>query len=70
MLVIDLHALQTVNLLNLIHDVLLNLDRTEYVENVGRGYGAVGKTGSGPYVVVLLNEYLLGHRHEIGFLDT
>ena len=35
-LVIDLHTLETVNRLNLIHNVLLSLYRTEDIEDVGR----------------------------------
>ena len=35
-LVVDLHTLESVNGLNLIHNVLLSLDRTEDIEDVGR----------------------------------
>ncbi len=63
MLVVDLHTLQTINRLDLVHDVFLGLYRTENTENVGRGDTAVGQPGTGLDVVVLLNQDLLGQRN-------
>ena len=65
MLVVDLHTLQTVNRLDLVDDVVLGLDRSEDVEDVGRRGATVGQLGAGLDVVVLLDEDLLGERNEI-----
>ena len=70
MLVVDLHTLQTVNRLYLVDDVVLSLDRSEDVEDVGRGDATVRKPCSGLYVVVLLNQDLLGKRNEVVLLHT
>ena len=64
-LVIDLHTLETVNLLDFIDNVFLHLDRSENVENVRRGDCSVRKPHAGLHVVVLLNKYLLGKRYEV-----
>ena len=68
MLVVDLHALHTVHLLNLIDDVFLHLDGTLDGQDVGRGDGTVGEGHACADVVVLLYENLLGQGHEIAFL--
>ena len=70
MLVVDLHTLQTIHCLNLIHNVFLSLNGAEDVENVGRGDASVGKRSSRLDVVVLLHEDLLGQWHEIMLLDA
>ena len=70
MLVVDLHTLQTVNFLNLIHDVLLYLHGTLDVQDVGRGERTFGKRRTGFHVVVLLCQNLLGCGDEILFLFT
>ena len=70
MLVVDLHTLQAVHCLNLVHDILLSLDRSEYIEDVAGRNSTVGKGSAGLYIVVLLNKNLLGQRHQIVLLDT
>ena len=65
MFVVDLHTLQTIHGLNLIDNVLLSLHRTKDVQDVGRRSTAVGETGTGLHVVVLLNQDLLGGRNLI-----
>ena len=70
MLVVDLHTLETINRLDLVHDILLGLYRAEYTENVGRGDAAVGQPGTGLDVVVLLNQDLLGQRNQIVLFST
>ena len=69
-LVVDLHALQTIHGLDLVDDVLLRLHRTEDVQDVGRGDAAVGQAGACANVVVLLDQDLLGRRDLVGLLDT
>ena len=65
MLVVDLHTLQTVNVLYLIDDVLLNGGRTLDGEDVARGDRTVGERSSCTYGVVLLHKDLLRERNEI-----
>ena len=59
MLVVDLHALHTVDFLNLVDDVLLHLDGTLDGQDVGGRYGTVGQGHTCADVVVLLYENLL-----------
>ena len=58
MLVINLHTLQTINVLNLIHDVLLHGCGTLDGQDVGWRDSTIGKWSAGTNVVVLLNQYL------------
>ncbi len=67
-LVVDLHTLHAVHVLNFVDDVFLNGCRSHDVEDVGRSDGTVGEGSTGAYVVVFLNEDLLGQGHEV-FLD-
>ena len=69
-LVVDLHTLQTVDSLNLVDNVVLRFDRSEDVEDVGRGDASVGQFGTCLDIVILLYENLLGGRNEVVLLDT
>ena len=69
-LVVDLHTLQTVNRLYLVDNIVLSLDWSEDVEDVGRGDASVREPCSGLDVVVLLNQNLLCKRNEIVLLDS
>ena len=61
MLVVDLYTLQAINGLDLVHNVFLCLHRTQDIQDIGGRSAAVGKTGTGLHIVVLLNQDLLGH---------
>ena len=65
MLVVDLNALQTVNVLYFVDDVFLNGRRTLDGKYVGRCDDAVGKRCSGTHGIVLLDKYLLRQRYKI-----
>ena len=70
MLVVDLHALHTVDFLNLVDDVLLHLDGTLDGQDIGGRYGTVGQGHTCADVVVLLYENLLGQRYQVALLVT
>ena len=70
MFVVDLHTLQTIYILNLIHDILLYGCGTLDGKDVTWGYGTVRQRGSGAYIITLLNKNLLGEGHQIFFLVT
>ena len=65
MLVVYLHTLQAVNVLHLVDDVLLHGRRALDGQDVGRGDNAVGQRCAGTHGIVLLNQNLLGERHEV-----
>ena len=65
MLVVNLHTLQTVHVLYLVHDILLHCRRTFNGQNVGRRSGTVRQRSTSTYIVVLLYQNLFGQRHEI-----
>ena len=65
MLVVDLHTLQTVNVLHLVNDVLLNGSRTLDGEDVARSDDTVRKRCACAYGVVLLYKNLLRERYEV-----
>ena len=65
MLVVNLHTLQTIHILNLIHDIFLYGSRPLDGQNIGRSDYTVGKRGSGTHGIVLLHQNLLGQRHKI-----
>ena len=64
-LVVDLHTLHTIYVLNLVHDILLNLRRTEDTQNVARGDRAVRQCHTSLHVVVLLNQDLTRQGYQI-----
>ena len=59
MLVVDLHTLQTVHILHLIHDILLNGGGTLDGQDIGRRDDTIAERGAGTYGIVLLNQDLL-----------
>ena len=65
MLVVDLHTLQTVNVLNLINDILLYGCGALDGEDVARSDDTVRERSACTHSVVLLNEDLLRQRYEI-----
>ena len=65
MLVVDLNALHTVNVLNLVDNVFLHSRRTHDVEDVSGSDGPVAQGSAGTHVVIFLNENLLRQGHEI-----
>src|SRR5699024_12458955 len=67
-LVIDLRCLQSVNLLNLIHEVGLYGIRSENIQYFFRRNRSIGKLLAGFHIVVLLNKNMLGQRNKIGLL--
>ena len=67
-LVVDLHALETIDLLDLVDDVLLDLHRALDGEDVGRGDGAFGERGASLDIVLILSKDLLGGGDEVGTL--
>ena len=67
-LVVDLHTLQAVNVLDLIHDIFLHCRRAFDGKDVGRRDGTVGQRRSGAHVVVFLHEDLFREGHEVMFL--
>ncbi len=68
MLVVDLHALHTVDVLHLVDDIILHGRGTLDVKDVGRSDVAVGKRSAGTHEVVLLHKNLLRQRHKIFLL--
>ena len=70
MLVIDLYTLQTIYVLNLIHDVLLNSGRTHNSEDIARSDSTVRERSSSADTVTILYEQLLTCRNEILTLLT
>ncbi len=70
MLVVDSYTLQTINVLNLVDDVLLNSGWTEDVEDIVRGNSAIRQWVASTNVVMLLNEYLTVQWDEILALVT
>ena len=69
-LVIDLHTLQTINILHLIHDIFLNGCRALDGEDVTGSGDTVGQRCAGTHSIVFLHKNLLGQRHKILFLVT
>ena len=67
-LVVDLHTLQTVDLLHLVDDVLLHLHRALDGEDVSRCDGTVGERRASLDIVAVLSKNLLGGGDEIGAL--
>ena len=65
MLIVDLHTLQTVDVLYLIDDVLLDGRRALDLEDVGRRDGPIGERHTSVDRVALLDEELLGGRYEV-----
>ena len=65
MLVVDFHTLQAVNLLNLVHDIFLNLHRPLDSQNVRRRNRAFRQRSTGFHIVVFLRQNLLGSRNQI-----
>ncbi len=70
MLVVDCHTLQTVYVLYLVDDVLLNGRRTLDGEDVARSDDTVGKRRTGTHSVMLLYKDLLGEADKILLLVT
>ena len=64
-LIINLHTLQTVNVLNLVHNIFLHGRRTFDSQDVRRCDSTVRQRSTGAYIVVLLNQNLLGQRYEV-----
>ena len=64
-LVIDLHTLHTVNFLNLIHNVLLNLGGSFNGQDISRGDGTIRQRCTGLYVIILLYQDLLGQWYQV-----
>ena len=58
-LIINLHTLQTVNILYLVYDIFLYSRRTFNGQDVGRSNRTIRQRSSGAYIVVLLNKNLL-----------
>ena len=67
-LVVDLHALQAVNLLNFIHQVLLHRRRTLNGQNVCGRDGSVAQGRTCTHEVVLLHQNLLAQVDEVATL--
>ena len=70
MFVVDLHSLHTVNLLNLIYDILLHLYGTLDSQNVGGRDNSVRQGSTSLNVVIVIYKYLLGKRYQINLLFT
>ena len=64
-LVVDLHTLQTVNVLNLVHNVILNGSRALDIKDISRCNSTIRERCTGANEVVLLNKNLLRERNEI-----
>ena len=64
-LVVDLYTLQTVYVLNLVNDVLLNCGGTLDGKDIGRSDGTVRQRSTGTNVVVVLYQNLLGDGHKV-----
>ena len=69
-LVVDLHTLQTIDVLNLVDNVLLNGGRALDGENVVGSDDSVGERCAGTHGVVLLHKNLLRQRYKILALLT
>ena len=65
MLVVDLHALQTIDVLHLVDDVLLHGGRTLNGKDVARRNLSVGQGGACTHGVVLLDKDLTRQWHEV-----
>ena len=64
-LIVNLHTLQTINVLYFVYDIFLYSRRTFNGKDIGRSNGTVGQRSTGTHVVVLLYQYLFGQRYEI-----
>ena len=64
-LVVDLYPLQAVNVLDFIHDVLLNRGWAHHVEDVDRRDSSIGKRHTGSDKIIVLNEDVLRERHHV-----
>jgi len=64
-LIIDFHTLHTVYFLNLVHDILLDLGGSFNGQDIGRSDGTIRKWNTGPHIVVLLNQDLLGQWYQV-----
>src|SRR5690606_12634024 len=64
-LVVDLHALQTIYFLNFVHQVLLYRSRTLDRQNIGGRDGPVRQGGPGLDKVVVLNQDMLGQGNQV-----
>ena len=67
-LVVDLHTLQTIDVLNLVDNVLLNGGRALDGENVVGSDDSIGERCAGAHGVVLLHKDLLGEADEVFLL--
>ena len=63
--VVNLHTLQTVNVLYFVHDIFLYSRRTFNGKDIGRRNSTVGQRSTSTHVVVLLYQYLFGQWYEI-----
>ena len=64
-LIVDLHTLQTIDVLNLIDDVFLNCRRTLDGKDVCWCGDTIGKWGTSTNGVMLLNQDLLGSANKV-----
>ena len=65
MLIVNLHTLQTVNVLDFIYDIFLNGCRTFDGQDVGRSNSTVRQRSSGTYIVIFLNQNLLRQSNQV-----
>ena len=68
MLIVDLHTLETVNVLYLVNDVLLNGSRTLNSEDIAWSDNTIRKWSTCTYGIMLLNKNLLRERYEVRLL--
>ena len=65
MLIVNLNTLQTVYILNFVHDVLLYCCRTFNSQDISRSDSTIWQRSSGTYIVVFLNKDLLWQSHKV-----
>jgi hypothetical protein len=58
-LIVDSHTLETVNVLDLVNDVLLNSGRTHNSEDIAWSYTTIRKRSTSTYGIMLLYQDLL-----------
>ena len=65
MLIINSHTLKTVNVLDLVNNILLNSGRTHDGENIARSYTTIRKRSTSTYSIMFLYQDLLRKRYKI-----